>query len=153
MNRSLLHAVAVALFVAGCGHTEAATGTGTGVGVSRPAALPVRFSWTSSDGGQTGTMTATLGSRTFTGRFEQIRQEIQTEEAAPLWRARSRRWHDWAILGSWSSCDVVANLASPDGAQIRCRFHVPDPAAGIDKGGEGECEDGNETITAVLDAR
>jgi len=149
---------AVALLLAGCAHgEEAGTGTGTVVSrsaaVSQPASLPVRFSWTSNDGGLTGVMTARLGSRTFTGRFQQAHEAVQTDAAAPLWRGRRPRWRDWAILGTWSAGDIVAKLSSPDGAQMRCRFYVPDPASGIEKGGEGECQEGSETITAVLDTK
>jgi hypothetical protein len=65
MHRSLQHTggVAVALLVAACAHNEA--GMGTGFAGSGAATQPVEFSWKSSDAGQTGTMSAVVGSRTF----------------------------------------------------------------------------------------
>lgn len=35
---------------------------------------------------------------------------------------------------------VVANLANADGAHMRCRFRLIDPAEGVAGGGSGACE-------------
>jgi hypothetical protein len=159
MIRSFQHtgAVAAALLVAACAHTEA--GMGTGTAGSGAAAKPVHFSWTSSDAGQTGTLSAVVGSRAFSGPFLQVRQDVRSEALTPLWTGWAPGWHDWGFWGpvpeeqftTTYSGKVVANLASPDGARMRCRFHLAHPQAGMGGGGQGECQDGEETITAVFD--
>jgi hypothetical protein len=158
MLRSIQHtgAVAMALLVAACAHNEA--GMGTGSAGSGPAAQPVEFSWKSSDAGQTGTMSAVVGLRTFSGPFLQIRQNVHSEGLAPMWTGWAPGWHDWGFWGpvpvdqftTRYSGKVVANLSSPD-ARMRCLFHLADPRAGMGGGGQGECQDGSETISAVFD--
>ena len=46
---------------------------------------PVLFAWKSTDGGITGTMTATLPTATFQGPFLQITQQTQSDAMVPIW--------------------------------------------------------------------
>jgi hypothetical protein len=145
--------LAAGLLLATCAHHVAGTGTG-----SVDAQTPVVFSWTSSDGGQTGNMSATVGARTYSGPFLQIRQQMHVEALGPLWNGWSPGWPDWGFWGpvprdqfaTRYSGKVVANLVSPDGARLRCRFHLADPRSGMGGGGQGECQDGRNTISAVF---
>jgi hypothetical protein len=132
------------------------TASGTGLGVAQTGA-PVPFDWTSDDGGQTGTMTARVGDRTFSGPFFKIEQRVHRAALEPLWLGWPRGWLDWRYWGPFPQEDFallysgkeVANLSSPDGSRMRCRFHLRTPPAGMAGGGQGECQlEGDGTIDA-----
>ena len=113
----------------------------------------VTFQWTSTDGGMSGSMTASLPGAVFQGRFFQITQQTRSEVLTPLWTHWRPGWYDWPYwMGPWPpvneatrfithySGKVVATLESPDKQRMRCRFHLVSPAGGMAAGGEGECQ-------------
>src|SRR5690349_16805518 len=144
MRRPSPGSALTACLLLGCAIQRSGAGTGT----VEPTGERARFSWTSSDGGQTGTMTAVVRDRAFSGPFFQIRQDVQQEALGPLWPGWSHGWYDWRYWGTFPaeqfttvySGKVVANLSSPDGGRLRCRFHLMNPAAGMAGGGQGECQ-------------
>lgn len=153
--------------VAGCAIALAAcagrqSGGGTGALATPQGSQRVQLFWTSDDRGQSGTMEATVGPRTFTGPFFQIRQEVQGSTLGPLWSPWPYGWTDWPYFGPVPPYEfstiytgkVVANLSSPDGGHMRCRLHLANPSGGMSGGGEGECQiQGDGTIQAALSAR
>jgi hypothetical protein len=146
----ILVTVGLSLALAAC--------TTTGVGGGQLAAnggeaQPVAFSWRSTDGGITGSMTAVLPGKTFEGRFFQITQQTRTEVLDPLWMHWHHGWYDWPYWGYPSggpypttrfithySGKVVATLEAPEQQRMRCRFHLVEPARGMSGGGEGQCQ-------------
>jgi hypothetical protein len=114
---------------------------------------PVLFSWTSTDGGISGTMVATLPDATYQGRFFQITQQTQRQIVSPLWDGWVEGWRDWPYWG-WGSFGpylwtefatrytgkVLANLKTTSGERMRCRFHMANPSRGMSGGGDGECQ-------------
>ena len=136
------------------------TTVGSGTGSVEPGGAPVSFAWKSTDGGTTGTMSATLGDgKSFSGPYLEITHQARTEDFNPMWSGWQFGWNDW---GAWApfpaagyttlySGRVVANLQSPDAQQMRCRFQLNDPAAGMGGGGEGECQLGSgRSVDAVF---
>ena len=136
---------------------SACTTTGVGGGhISGQGGLenPVSFSWTSTDGGMTGSMTAALPEGVvFQGRFFQITRETRADMLMPLWHHWHNGWNDWPYWGgpyatpvpatqfiTYYSGKVVATLESPDQQHMRCRFHLEGPSRGMSGGGEGECQ-------------
>ncbi|HEV7574867.1 MAG TPA: hypothetical protein VGO85_02390 [Caldimonas sp.] len=139
----------------------ACTSMGTGTGSVTPGNAPVTFDWTSKDGGNTGTMSATIDNgASFSGPFLQITSNVQTDALEPMWGGGWRRgWNDWGYWGSFPDTEfstrysgkVVANLKGPGSQQLRCRFHLNSPAAGMGGGGQGECQfTGGRTVDAVF---
>ncbi|WP_394757214.1 hypothetical protein [Rhodoferax sp.] len=138
------------LALAGC--TSTGFGGGQLLGTGTPEE-PVTFSWTSTDGGISGTMTAALPSLSYHGRFFQITQQTRGDVLMPLWTRWHRGWSDWPY---WSgpvippypatqfithySGKVVATLEATDKQHMRCRFHLVEPARGMSGGGEGQCQ-------------
>ena len=135
---------AAALLLAGC--TTTGMGGGEIIQKGQPD-KPVLFSWKSTDGGITGTMTATLPTATFQGPFLQITQQTQGDAMAPMWGGGwPVGWSDWSYWGYGSvagmggmgmmpgfdsvqfatvySGKVIANLKSPQGGLMRCRLHM-----------------------------
>jgi hypothetical protein len=147
---------AIVLLLAGC------SAAGTGSGAVEPGGAPVRLAWKSEDGGETGTMTATLpDGRTFSGPFTQVRSTARRESFAPFWNGWAPGWVDWPLMAGQPVTEfvtvysgrVIANLQSPDGQHMRCRFQLNKPDAGMRGGGQGQCRlaDGR-TIDAVFPA-
>ena len=138
----------------------ACTTIGSGSGSLSPGNTPVAFAWTSKDGGNTGSMSATLGNGApFNGPFLQVTSTVRTDAFEPMWRGWRRGWGDWGYWGSYPysefatrySGKVVANLNGPDSQQLRCRFHLNDAPAGMAGGGQGECQvTGGRTVDAVF---
>lgn len=138
----------------------ACTSMGTGSGATSPNGAPVRFAWTSKDGGTTGTMTAKLGDDSaFAGPFVQMTSAVRIESLEPIWRGWRRGWNDWSDWGRYPdtafathySGKVVANLQGPGDQHMRCRFHLNAPQAGMSGGGQGECQLGSgSTVDAVF---
>lgn len=132
--------------------TTMGTGSGefAGAGTQEPL---VAFNWTSTDGGISGTMTASLPEATFAGRFFQITQQTRGEVLTPLWTHWRQGWYDWPYWSgpmspaypttqfiTYYSGKVVATLESSGTQRMRCRFHLVDPAGGMGGGGEGQCQ-------------
>ena len=132
---------------------------------------PVLISWKSKDGSIDGTMTATLPDATYQGRFMQITREVDSDTLAPMWSGWPMGWSDWPGYGpGWAmtpmapmvpmdavqfstvySGKVVANLKSPGGKLMRCRFQMARPDAGMSGGGTGECQlAGGATVQAAF---
>jgi hypothetical protein len=147
--------------LAGC--TTVGIGSGELLGAGG-APASVAFEWRSTDGGMSGTLTATLPEASYEGRFFQVTQETRGELLAPLWMHWRRNWYDWPYDSSHMpapytttqfithySGRVVATLESPGQPRMRCRFHLQAPARGMKGGGEGECQlaDGRR-VRAVL---
>lgn len=134
----------------------ACTTTGIGGGQMSGAGAqdePVTFSWKSTDGGISGTMTASLPGMIFQGRFFQITEQTRAEVLNPLWLHWHSGWNDWPYWGgpmapafpttqfiTYYSGKVVATLESEGKQRMRCRFHLVDPVSGMSGGGEGECQ-------------
>lgn len=130
------------------------TGTGGGqVAVAGGQEQPVAFTWTSTDGGISGSMTAILPGQTFQGRFFQITQQTRGDSLTPLWLHWRHGWHDWPYWGhpggppyattqfiTHYTGKVVATLEAPDQQRMRCRFHMIEPVRGMSGGGEGQCQ-------------
>lgn len=132
---------------------SACTTQGSGAGAIDGGLLggmPVMFSWQSRDGGNSGTMTATLPDATYTGPFFQITTQTDYRILDPLWRGWGQGWSDWPYWGNSPmvtdsfvthySGRVLANLTNEDGVPLRCRFLLLRPSAGMSGGGQGECQ-------------
>jgi hypothetical protein len=134
----------------------ACTTTGSGGGqLAGPGAQeePVTFSWSSTDGGMSGAMTAALPNVSYQGRFFQITQQTRGEVLTPLWTHWNRGWYDWPYWSgpgsppypatqfiTFYSGKVVATLESLGNQRMRCRFHLVEPVRGMSGGGEGQCQ-------------
>jgi hypothetical protein len=105
-------------------------------------------------------MTATESDgKTFSGQFFQITSDTTVDTLGPLWAGwgpgwRRNGWYDWNAgpeFVTHYSGRVVANLATPDGAHMRCKFQLIHPSDGMAGGGRGACQmpDGN-TIDATF---
>ena len=143
-QRSLV-AIAAFAILAGCAPTM-----GGGMGVSRSGAVHASMAWTANDS-RTGVLTADLSTgQTYSGRYIQMTRETRVDDLNPLWDGwpHHRRWRGWDYWGpdygprfmTEYSGRVVANLASPDGQRMRCRFRLIQPASGMAGGGEGTCQ-------------
>ena len=149
-----------ALFAGAVLALPACTSMGTGTGTMMPGNAPVTFSWTSKDAGTSGTMSAVVGtSGTYSGPFLQVTSSVRSEAFEPMWNGWGRGWNDWGYWGMYPetaftthySGKVVANLRGPDDRSMRCRFHLNTPAAGMNGGGQGECQfNGGRTVDAVF---
>jgi len=133
-----------------CTTTGIGGGQMSGVGAAEE---PVSFTWTSTDGGITGSMQAVLPGQIFSGRFFQITQQTRADMLNPLWTHWRSGWYDWPYWGGYAgapypttqflthySGKVVSTLEAPDQQRMRCRFHLVEPAQGMAGGGEGECQ-------------
>jgi hypothetical protein len=114
---------------------------------------PVLFSWQSTDGGITGTLMATLPTRTFTGPFMEITLRTPREVLSPFWSGWNEGWGDWpyGVVGwdgvsaseqftRYYSGKVIANLHDAGGQAMRCRFELQDALQGMRSGGHGQCQ-------------
>jgi hypothetical protein len=137
----------------------ACTTTGSGTGLVAGGSLSGRFDWKES-AATDGEMTANLSDgRQYAGRYFQITEETRVNNLQPLWMGWGGPgmmnwgggWGGWGAAGPWGgwgpsqqfvrsySGRVVANLKGPTG-YMRCRFTLARPAAGMDGGGEGQCQ-------------
>lgn len=163
-TRSLASLLLLNLALAACTTTGSGSGQVAGVGAQSES---VAFSWTSKDGGLSGTMTAVLPDVSYQGEFFQITQQTRTEVLAPLWAHWNHGWYDWPYWGipasppypatqfiTHYSGKVVATLAAQGDQRMRCRFHLMAPARGMSGGGEGQCQlsDGR-LVRAVFPAK
>jgi len=136
---ALIPLVALCLTAAGC-TTTWARGSEVSTGSN-----PIDVTWTSRDGGITGTLTArTADGRSFSGPF----QEPTRLSVAPYWYGGDfYGWNDgFAASNPFrtdSSGDVVADLVDARGMHLNCRLRLLSPARGISGGGGGECRIGD----------
>ena len=163
LYRLIAASVLILIVIAGC--TTTGTGRGEMTAIDKPAE-PVLFSWESTDGGISGTMTAKLADATYTGQFFQVTQQTKGEIITPMWNGWSEGWSDWPYWSqpyypgscygatnfiTYYSGKVVANLEADNAQHMRCRFHLADPAGGMDAGGLGECQlSGGRLINATF---
>ena len=155
---------------------SACTTMGTGSGSVSPGGAPVTFSWKSTDGGLTGTMSATLADkRTFSGSYVESTRQASTADVDSSWMRRDRSWvdwgGDWADSGSWAdsggwdgwspfpedwyatrhSSNMIANLQAVDGQRMRCNFQLNTPLDGMGGGGQGKCQlENGQSVDAVF---
>jgi hypothetical protein len=136
------------------------TTIGTGFGSTASGSDPVTFSWKSSDP-VSGSMSATLtDGKIYSGQFFEITKDTRVDNLGPLWTG----WHPgWGRFGGFDYWDagpsfvthysgrVVANLGTPGGAHMRCKFQLAHPSEGMAGGGRGQCQmpDG-KTIDATF---
>ena len=140
---------------------QACTTMGTGTGSLSPDNTPLTLAWTSKDGGRTGTLSATQDTgASFSGPFVQVDSTVTGGALVPIWNGWAPGWSDWNTPSTYYptgafptrySGRVVANLKGPDAQQMRCRFHLNEPARGMSGGGQGECQSsGGRTVNAVF---
>jgi hypothetical protein len=135
--------VATVLLVCAIAIAAGCTTTGVGYGdVPKGGGEQLAVSWTSSDGGISGTMTASLSDgRSFSGPFF----EMTSQTVAPFWYGSG--FYGWGD-GTGSSTpfrthysgSVVADLAGENNVHMRCRLRLLTPRRGISGGGAGECQ-------------
>lgn len=128
---------------------------------------PVLFDWRSSDGGLSGTLSASLPKRTFTGPFAEIMLRTSREALTPFWAGWNEGWGDWPYSANgWDSAAaseqftrfysgrVIANLHDAQGQAMRCRFELEDALRGMSGGAHGECQvAGGKILNATIDKR
>jgi len=122
---------------------------GTGFGSTASGADPVTFSWKSSDS-VSGTMSATLtDGKKYSGQFFEITNDTRVDNLGPLWTGWSPGWRRFGGFDYWDagpsfvthySGRVVANLGTPSGAHMRCKFQLAHPSEGMAGGGRGQCQ-------------
>jgi hypothetical protein len=129
---------------------SACTSMGTGSGSVAPGGAPVNFSWKSTDGGTTGTMSATLDGKTYSGPYLQITQQVTTNgfEWDRGWSEWGAGWNDFDGWGPFPmdgfateySDRVTATLQEANGQRMRCSFYLNTPVDGMTGGGQGKCQ-------------
>jgi hypothetical protein len=154
-------AALMTLLCAGVG-LSACTTMGTGTGSITPGNAPVNFAWKSTDGGNSGTMSATLaGGTAFSGPYLQVTSDVRRIDFDPLWSGWDYGWSDWDFgqafpqdaFATLYSDRVMANLQAADGQRMRCRFLLNHPLDGMSGGGQGQCQlDNGRSVDAVFPA-
>ncbi|HYR37500.1 MAG TPA: hypothetical protein VEQ87_24640 [Burkholderiales bacterium] len=131
---------------------SACTTMGTGTGSVAPGGEAVQFSWRSTDGGVSGTMSAALkDGQTFSGPYLQVTSTTQSQALEPMWNGWEHGWGGWGGFGGFGtfpdttftthySGRAMANLQTADGQHMRCHFHLNHPDAGMGGGGQGQCQ-------------
>lgn len=147
MKRTLL-AVAMLALPSACTHA------GIGAGQLRlapgtPSAASAEFAWQSElDAGQ-GELRATLpGHEVYAGPFRQIRARTETDSLGlhfvawnmPVWANDAWYGGPPAHMAGVNSDKVVAWLKSQNGGEMRCKFSLREPDAGMAGGALGECQ-------------
>jgi hypothetical protein len=144
--------------------------TGMGGGDLSPAphdAVPVLFAWQSKDGGLSGTVTAALPNRIFTGSFIGITLQTRRESLEPFWSGWNEGWSDWpdgvtgwdgpsasAQFTRYCSGKVIANLRDAVGHAMRCRFDLDAATRGMSGGAHGQCQlGGGKILNARIDRK
>jgi hypothetical protein len=97
-------------------------------------------------------MSATLsGGQSYSGQYFEITKDTTTDSVGPLWYGWVPGWGyggGWDYWGAYPTPDfithytgrVVANLGSPSGAHMRCKFVLVHPDDGMNGGGSGQCQ-------------
>jgi len=161
MTQAGTRSVALSALLCAAIALSACTTVGTGSGSVSPGGAPVTFAWKSTDGGTSGTMSATLADgQAFSGPYLQITHEVRREDFDPLRAGWDHGWNKWG--GGWGpfpeagfsteySGRVMANLQGSDAQRMRCRFHLNNAVEGMGGGGQGECQfSGGRTVAAVF---
>lgn len=151
--------IATALLCSAAGLAGCST-IGTGYGdVQNGTTGRATFQWSSSDGGMTGTMSASLPSgESFSGQFYQLTGETRAERIDSHWDTWRPGWGAWGpgstiVHVPRYSGHVVAKLGGSSGHHMRCDFNLRNPDAGIPGGSSGTCFiEGGETIAATFPA-
>ena len=143
----------------------ACTTMGNGTGTVSPGGEAVQFSWKSTDGGVSGTMSAALNDgQTFSGPYLQVTSTTQSQDFQPMWSGWEFGWHGWNGMGPFGpfpettstthySGRVMANLQAADGQHMRCHFQLNHPDAGMGGGGQGQCQlKSGRSVDAVFPA-
>src|ERR1700704_4848605 len=113
MKTSRRFTAAPALLCAAVALSACAT-MGTGTGSVSPSNEPVTFSWKSTDGGVSGTMSAALkGGQTFSGPYLQVTTTTQSQALDPLWTGWEYGWGDWGGFGPFPDTAFTTNLSWP----------------------------------------
>lgn len=144
MNRLLWVALVTVALVA------CQAGSGTGSGRVRGTHKPVAFTWQGHDS-VSGNMTATFGNgRVFKGKYIHITENTDAARLGFLWDGwgdpvRRGDWKHWSRHTGpkfWKTYNgrVLANLHSPDGESMRCRFTLLSTQRGMAGGGDGRCQ-------------
>jgi len=133
------------LLVGACIALSACTTMGTGSGYVSPGDAPVKFSWKSTGGSTTGTMSATLADgQAFSGPYLEATSEAVIQNWDPFyvgWERGIGNFDPFPMAYSTQySGRVVANLQAADGQRIRCHFVLNAPQAGMAGGGQGSCQ-------------
>jgi hypothetical protein len=137
---------------------SACTTMGAGTGSVSPGDAPVKFSWKSTDGGTSGTMSATLADgQTFSGPYLEGTSQARTQNWDPFWAEWQRGIDDWDpfpfATTTLYSGRVMATLQDPTGQRMRCQFELNAPAAGMPGGGQGTCKlKSGRSVDAVFPA-
>jgi hypothetical protein len=128
---------------------SACTTMGTGSGSVSPGGEAVKFSWKSTDGGISGSMSAALkDGQTFSGPYLQVTSTTRSQDFDPLWTGWEYGWGGWGGFAPFPgtaftthySGRVMANLQAADGQLMRCHFHLNHPDEGMGSGGQGQCQ-------------
>src|SRR5258708_10525314 len=107
---------------------SACTTMGTGTGSVSPSNEPVTFSWKSTDGGVSGTMSAALkDGQTFSGPYLQVTSTTQSQAFDPLWTGWEYGWGGWGGLGSFPGTAFTAHYSDRGMAHLQAaaRPHLP----------------------------
>jgi hypothetical protein len=144
----------LAAFAAAC------TTSGIGVGTTGSGAGRITFDWKSRDA-VSGTLIATLPDGTaYRGRYFQIRQDTKADNLASLFDGWHSGWDetDWNtgptpdFIAHYSD-QILANLDTPGGSHMRCKFQLAFPSNGLLGGGGGQCQlPGGTTIEVKFPA-
>jgi hypothetical protein len=125
---------------------------GNGTGSVSPGGETVQFSWKSTDGGVSGTLSAALhDGQTFSGPYLQVTSTTRSDDFNPMWTGWDHGGGSWGGLGGFASFPetsftthysgrVMANLQAVDGQHMRCHFSLNHPDAGMGGGGQGQCQ-------------
>lgn len=160
--------LAAALVFGGC----ASTGEASARVVDRDGdVVPATIAWrTPSPYGAFGRMVVTLPDGTgYAGEYRLVGE--QNPETAALWEPWRAGWPDWPLpwengaLPALTSVDdgdglrqryqglAIANLESPSGERLRCRFGLLEPTVGLAGGMNGDCQAENGAVPADLRAQ
>jgi hypothetical protein len=141
------------VLLAACHHAGAGEGTlqtpATPTGASA-AEGEVKFSWSSGVDPSSGKIQASLpDGSTFLGTFLQVTATAEADDVGPYYDA----WvgPTWGVGSPWYEGDMdgfvteysgraVANLTSPEGTRMRCKFVLKNPATGLSDGATGQCQ-------------
>src|SRR5882762_4384209 len=78
----------------------ACTTMGTGSGSVSPGGEAAKFSWKSTDGGVSGTMSAALkDGQSFSGLYLHVTSTTRSQDSYPLWNGWEYVWGGWGGFG------------------------------------------------------